>query len=263
MPTAKLKNISLYHEIHGKGYPLLLISGLNSDIASWMDVYLKLAKHFRIIGFDNRSSGRSDTPDKPYSIRDMAGDAIGLLDYLHIKKCHVIGHSMGGYIAQELAIDHPERVGKLVLEATAPVSSARNIMLGRDLLNRFEKDHDNEALMRSWSYWLFSPKTFERRNYIAKYIKQSSSYRYLQSAGGFRSQIDAIIPFDASARLKKIKAKTLVLAGSDDILIYPAESMTLAKGIKGSVFEEIADTGHCVHVENPGAFTSKVIRFLR
>jgi pimeloyl-ACP methyl ester carboxylesterase len=259
----KTGNPSIYYEMRGKGYPLLLISGLNSDSASWAGVCGKLAKHFRVIAFDNRGSGRSDTPEKRYSIREMAEDAITLLGYLKIKKCHVIGHSMGGYIAQEIAIYYPERVGKLVLEATASVSSSRNNMLVSDFLRRFEKDHDNEALMRSWAYWSFSPKTFERVNYIAQFIKNASTYPYLQSARGFKGQIDALESFNACAKIKNIKTKTFVIIGSDDILIYPEESMKLVKGIKGSIFEKIKDTGHCVHVESPDVFASKVIRFLK
>ncbi|MCX5666073.1 MAG: alpha/beta hydrolase [Candidatus Omnitrophica bacterium] len=262
MPIAKLKNISLYYETHGKGDPVLLISGLNSDSASWAGVCGKLAKHFFVIAFDNRGSGRSDTPKKKYSIREMADDAIGLLDRLQLKKCNVIGHSMGGYIAQELAIYYPERVGKLILETTASVSSTRNNMLFNDFLKRFEKDHDNEALMRLWAYWSFSPKTFERKNYIETFIKYASAYPYLQSTEGFQGQINAIASFNACARIKNIKSKTLIITGSADILIYPTESMELAKGIKGSVSEEIKDAGHCVHVENPDAFISKVVQFL-
>ena len=263
MPRVKLSAISLYYETHGKGHPILLISGLNSDNASWAGICAKLAKHFRVITFDNRASGRSDAPDSKYSIRDLADYAIDLLGHLRIKKCHIIGHSMGGYIAQELAIHYPERVGKLILEATAFVSSARNNMLVNDFLKRFEKDHDNEALMRSWAYWSFSPKTFERKNYIEQFIKNASAYPYLQSAEGFKGQINALESFNACARIKNIKAKTLVIIGSDDILIYPEESMKLARGIKGSIFEEIKDAGHCVHVEKPDVFTSKVIQFLR
>ena len=102
MPRAKLNNISLYYEIHGKGDPVLLIPGLNADSASWAGVYLKLARHFHIIRLDNRSSGRSDTPKKRYSIREMADDAIGLLDHLRIKKCHIIGHSFASKVIQFL-----------------------------------------------------------------------------------------------------------------------------------------------------------------
>jgi pimeloyl-ACP methyl ester carboxylesterase len=117
--------------------------------------------------------------------------------------------------------------------------------------------------MRSWTYWSFSPKAFKRKNYIATFIKEASAYPYLQSAEGFKGQIDAIVTFNACAGIKSIKARTLVLVGADDILIYPAESMKLAEGIKGSIFEEIKDAGHCVHVERPDAFTSSVIRFLK
>jgi len=259
----KSRNISLYYEIHGKGEPLLLIAGLDSDNSSWAGVCEKLAKYFRVIVFDNRGSGRSDTPDRKYSIREMADDAVSLLDHLKIKKCHIIGHSMGGYIAQEIAIRYPERLGKLVLEATASVSSRRNNALLKDFFKIFEKYRNAETLIRQWVYWLFSPKTFERKNYIAEFIKKASTYRYLQSPKGFKIQIDAIASFNASAKIKNIKAKTLVISGSDDILIYPEESTELVKRIKGSVFEKIKDTGHCVHVENPGAFTFKVMQFLK
>ena len=262
MPRVNLNTLSLYYEICGKGHPILLISGLNADNASWVGVRSKFAKNFRVIVFDNRGSGRSDTPKKKYSIRQMADDAVRLLDHLLIKKCHVIGHSMGGYIAQELAIHYPDRVGKLILEATAPISSSRNNILFNDFLKRLEKDHDNEALMRLWTYWSFSPKTFERKDYISKFIKCASTYPYLQSAQGFKGQIEAIASFNACAEIKNIKAKTFVIVGSDDILIYPTESIKLVKGIRGSIFEEIKDTGHCVHVENPGVFTSKSIQFL-
>jgi pimeloyl-ACP methyl ester carboxylesterase len=117
--------------------------------------------------------------------------------------------------------------------------------------------------MRSWTYWLFSPRTFERKNYVEAFIRNASAYPYLQSVQGFKAQIDAIASFNGCARIKDIKAKTLVIAGSDDILIYPKESIQLLKEIKGSVFEEIEDAGHCLHVERPDVFTSKVIRFLR
>jgi pimeloyl-ACP methyl ester carboxylesterase len=263
MPKVKLNDISLYYEIRGKGNPLLLISGLNSDNASWAGVWPRLGKYFRVILFDNRGSGRSDIPKKRYSIREMAEDAIGLLDYLGIRKCHAIGHSMGGYIAQELAINFPERVGKLVLEATASVSSARNNILFNDLLRRFQKDRDNESLMRSWSYWSFSPKAFNRKNYIEGFIKKVLAYPYLQSAEGFKGQVDAISSFNAHGRIRNIKAKALVIIGSDDILIYPEESKSLAEGIKGSIVKEIKDAGHGVHVENPAEFISKVIQFLK
>jgi pimeloyl-ACP methyl ester carboxylesterase len=124
-------------------------------------------------------------------------------------------------------------------------------MLVSDFLRRFEKDHDKEALMRLWSYWSFSPKAFERKNFISTFIRKASAYPYLQSAKGFGSQIGAMESFNASGRLKNIKAETLVITGSDDILIYPKESEKLVKGIARSVFEEMKDTGHCALIISP------------
>lgn len=257
-----VKRISLYYEIYGKGYPLLLISGVNADSASWIGVRGRLAERFRVIVFDNRGSGRSDTPKARYSVREMADDAIALLDHLGIERCHIVGHSMGGFIAQYMAIHHPERVGKIVLEATCCVSSIRNIALLNDLAHRFEKDHDRESLMRSWTYWLFSPRSFERKNFIETFIRHASAYPYLQSAAGFRGQIDAIGQFDLRRDVKRIKAKTLVVIGDDDILIYPGESIRLKEAIRGSVVKRIKGVGHCVHVEAPAAFSAEVIKFL-
>ncbi|MDD5439348.1 MAG: alpha/beta hydrolase [Candidatus Omnitrophica bacterium] len=262
MPRVKLGDISLYYEEQGKGQPLLLIAGLGADHASWTGVSLRLARHFRVITFDNRGSGRSDTPRTRYSVRCMAGDAVKLLDYLRIQKCHVIGHSMGGYIAGTLAAHYPERVGMLVLEATAPVSTARNNFLFDDFLNRFKRGHDSEALMRSWSYWSFSPKTFERKGFVATFIKKASTYPYPQSAEGFKRQIGAVKAFDGRGSIKNIKARTLVIMGADDILIYPAESMALVDNIPDSIGKEIKHAGHCVHVEMPAVFTETVERFL-
>jgi len=118
MPEAKINAGQLYYQLQGEGEPLLLISGLGCDNSAWLPIIDELSKSFRIIIFDNRGAGQSIVPETPYSIRDMADDVGELLDYLSIHSTRVIGHSMGGYIAQEFAINYPERVEKLILEAT-------------------------------------------------------------------------------------------------------------------------------------------------
>lgn len=262
MPDIKIRDITLHYELSGRGRPLLLIPGLNADSASWAGVRGHLAGNFRVITIDNRSCGRTVSPPERCSIRAMAGDAAALLGRLGIKRCHVVGHSMGGYIAQELAIRRPDLVDKLVLEATAPVSSKRNIELFKDLLKRFEASGDSASLMRSWTYWLFSPGTFCRGNFIETFVKESSRYRYSQSPAGFRAQAGAIASFDASARIKNIRSATLVVIGADDILICPSESMKLVMGISGASFVTVRGAGHCVHVEEPAEFVSIVKEFL-
>jgi len=263
MPKAKLDDISLYYEVHGKGAPLLLIAGLGSDSASWMGIVRKLSARFRVVTFDNRGAGRTSVPDEKYSVRQMVEDTVKLLDRLEIGRAHIIGHSMGGYIAQELAVRYPERVDKLIFEATAPVSSERNNALFNGFLDLMERSGDIETLVRQWTPWLFSPRAFERKTFITTFLKNVVKYPYAQSVSGFRRQIGAVASFDSRSRIKAIKTRTLVITGGDDILITPRESRVLSENIRGSVLAEIKDTGHCIHIENPAAFTATVLSFLR
>ena len=108
----------LYYEIHGEGEPLLLIMGLGGDATGWMLQIPALSKHFKVVAFDNRDVGRSSLAKGSYSIADMAEDTAGLMDALGIKKAHILGGSMGGAIAQELVLRHPDKVRKLILACT-------------------------------------------------------------------------------------------------------------------------------------------------
>jgi len=262
LPKAKPGDIMLYYEIHGKGAPLLLIAGLGSDSSSWSGIINKLSTHFKVIVFDNRGVGRSEIPDKRYTIRQMANDAVRLLDYLKIKRAHIVGHSMGGYIAQELAINHSERVDKLILESTAPVSSKRNKMLFLDFYKELQGDKNLETWIRRWAFWLFSKKCFAHKRFIETFVKNGSNYPYAQQANGFKGQIDAIASFDTRKRLGRIKVKTLVIEGEEDMLIFPKEAKVLAKDISGSIFKSVKDTAHCIHIESPDLFINALMKFL-
>lgn len=263
MPKIRSKDISIYYETRGSGEPLLLISGLGADNSSWLGVVRELSEHFMTIVIDNRGSGRSDVPDNKYTISDMAEDVVNLLDHLKIEKAHVIGHSMGGYIAQEYAITYPARVNKLILESTAPVSTEKNNMLFKDMYEQLKREKDPEPLLRRWTKLLFAPGLLTDNSFAEMFIRNSVRYPYLQKEDGFKGQIEAIMSFDARERVSSIKTKTLVLAGKDDILITPQESETLVKNIQGSVFTVLDGVAHCTHIEDPKLFISTVIDFLK
>jgi len=124
MSIAKVGANDLFYETHGDGDPLLLIMGLAADSTAWLFQVPEFAGHYRTIVFDNRGVGRSSKPAGPYTIHEMADDAAGLLDVLHVPRAHVVGVSMGGMIAQELVLRHPERVHGLVLACTYPEPDA-------------------------------------------------------------------------------------------------------------------------------------------
>jgi len=118
MPKAKFSNIELYYEEYGHGRPLLMILGLGQDVATWGYQIPVLSNHCRLIIFDNRDSGRSSRCSEPYTIETMARDVIGLMDYLEIDRANLLGTSMGGMIAQQVALLTPEKVASLILAST-------------------------------------------------------------------------------------------------------------------------------------------------
>jgi len=118
MPTTNANGINLYYEVYGQGEPLLLIMGLSLNSKSWFRTLPALSEHYQVIIFDNRGVGLSDKPNTPYSIELMAEDARAVLDAAGVETAHVYGISMGGMIAQKLAIKYPERIRSLILGCT-------------------------------------------------------------------------------------------------------------------------------------------------
>ena len=118
MPYAQTGEVAIYYERHGQGAPLMMILGLGQDIATWGFQVPELSNHFQVIVPDNRDAGKSSRCSAPYTTRDMAGDIIGLMDHLGLERTHLLGASMGGMIAQHVALMAPSRIGKLVLVST-------------------------------------------------------------------------------------------------------------------------------------------------
>lgn len=263
MPIANLEHINLYYESHGKGEPLILISDIGQDSQSWEYIINNLSRHFQVITFDNCCCGQSDYVNTKFTISDMAKDTVSLLDFLDIQETHILGHGMGGFVAQEIAINHPKRVFKLILEDTTPFSSLRNNMLLNNLLKLRAEKIDDELWLRELYFWLYSSKYLENTEFINALIEYHIKYPHKQTIEGFESQIRAFEKFDSRTKLKKIQAETLIIIGEDDILITTRDADKLYQGITIASYPVyIENSGHCIHQEKPKEFVHAILGFL-
>jgi 3-oxoadipate enol-lactonase len=262
MPCLAVNGVDLYYEDRGSGSALLLVAGLASDSQSWPLVLPGLAARHRVITLDNRGAGRSTPPDGPLGIAGMADDCAALLHGLGVERAHVVGHSLGGFVAQSLAARHPQRVAKLVLAATAARSSARDAALFTDMAAAFEAGEDPARWYRNFFYWLFTPQFFAERTRVDAAIAWALGYPWAPPAASFRRQVNALATFDGRDGLARIAAPTLVLAGAQDLLFPVPECEAFARAIPGARFAVVADAAHAIHAEQPEAFNRRVLEFL-
>jgi 3-oxoadipate enol-lactonase len=260
---ANIGDTVLYYETFGEGYPLVLIRGLGSNADHWYEQAPVLSKEYRVIVFDNRGVARSSDPGGELSILMMANDVLGLLDHLKINSAHVFGLSMGGMIAQELAIQYPERVGGLILASTH--CGGRHQVTAREEVRSVLMDMihiaSDESKLKA-AACLFDKETLEKRPEVARRYSEISLKRPV-SAKTLSKQWEAIQKHDAFDRLLRIKAPTLVLTGDGDLLIPPENSKNLAERIPGAELKIISGGGHQVLVEQPEACNAAVLGFLR
>jgi len=252
----------MYYQDVGSGEPLVLIMGFGGDHLAWAFQMPDFSVRHRVIAFDNRGVGQTDTPDHPYTTRMMAGDALGLMDALGIDRAHVLGVSMGGMIAQELALANPERVRSLHLACTFgrpdPYLVALNaawremrIALGR------------ESTLRTLGLWLFSPTTYaDRPELIEALLQTSLANPYPQSLVGFLRQGEAVAGHDALERLSAIRCPTLVSVAEDDILVPPRFSREILARIQGAELRLVTSAGHGYFLERPDVFNELTLDFI-
>jgi 3-oxoadipate enol-lactonase len=264
MSIAKVGDINLYYEIHGSGEPLILIMGYGSHGGLWGAIQDKLAKEYRVIVFDNRGTGRSDKPEIPYTAKMMAGDVVGLLDVLGIGAANVFGVSMGGMIAQEFALNYPERLDNLILGCTfcggtRAVSNpeAAAFLSDPELAKLSEEDK-----ARAWIPWSWNKEFVENNSAaIEQFVAIASEYPTPPQA--LVSHGNVIMTHDTYDRLADIKAPTLVIAGSEDRLIPFENSKLLASRIPDAELAIIENAGHGFFTDSAEKARKIVLDFLR
>ncbi|MGD9821222.1 MAG: alpha/beta fold hydrolase [Aminobacteriaceae bacterium] len=259
-----LNDAKLYYEVHGvDGPPLLLVAGLASDVSSWQTVLPVLSEHFRVIIVDNRGIGRSVPQNAPVSVDLMADDCAALIDHLGYGPVYVLGHSMGGFTALNLAARYPEKVRKLVIAASGEKSSSRNTQLFSDLADRYGKGDDPAGFFRMVFYWIFSPAFFEDEGTVKGAVEFALSYPFPQAPVSFRNQVNAIAAFDGRGLARSVKVPALVLAGTEDLLFPAAAGRELAEKFPRGKYLAIEGAAHSIHAEKPKEFAEAVLSFLK
>ena len=264
MSTAALRatnaGVELAYEVRGDGPPLLLVQGLGYGGSGWGGAHELLAESFGVVSFDNRGFGRSDSPPGPYSVADLAADTAAVLDAAGLDRAHVLGVSLGGMVAQELALTRPERIDRLVLVSTTPGGAGSFPMPQRTMLLLATA----ATLAPSIALERFVDNALGESP-AAGLAERIVAYRTANppDPAGWASQAAAGAAFDALDRIGGIAASTLVLHGTADAVVDPRNGELLAGTIPGARLELFAGDGHLLSWEQPERFARLVTEFLQ
>ena len=264
MPVVIAGDIKIYWESHARGKPLLLLSGVSGGTWSWEESVAAWSPHFRVIIFDNMGAGRSSMPDRPYTIKEMADHAVAVLDAAKESQAYVLGLSMGGMIAQELVLNHSERVSALVLGCTHCGGSER-IPPAPEVIQRFadNKGLSPEEVVDKNIALLVTPEFSQREPHSLKRYKERQLRAPFQPNYALQRQLGAIRGFDTCDRIGNIQIPTLVLTADQDLLVPPENGRILASRISGAKLKPFASCGHLIYLERARAFHDTVTSFLR
>jgi 3-oxoadipate enol-lactonase len=245
-------------EEQGSGAPLLLIQGLGYARWSWEPVVPGLAERYRVLFFDNRGIGESDKPDGPYTAREMARDALQVLDEAGVERAHVLGASLGGMIAQELAVAAPARVDKLVLCCTTP-GGAATVPMPAVTVRLFEESGSlpPEVALRRFVENALAPDA------PAALVDELYRRRLANPPDPLGWQAQAAAGLGFAGVDGAIAAPTLLVTGTEDNVVDPRNTAVLAERIRGARVERLPATGHLFFWEQPDAFVRIVTEFLQ
>ena len=266
MPTVRVNDIDMYYERSGSGETLILISGFTADCYTWGKFATFMRRNFDVIVFDNRGAGRTSAPDIPYTIEQMAADTIGLARELGVERAHLVGFSMGGYIAQQLAYEHPQFVATLTLLNSVYNSSYTSMgyrLMGsvqEYLMNR--GDIPLEILVKNSISWLYSEQYLRTGRNLEKLMEQRLNQPASVTAVGHKRQREALRNFDSSEWIEAIHAPVLVVSGGEDNIMPAKYVKAFAERLREAVYYCYEDAGHLLYIEKPRELATLITNIL-
>src|SRR5690242_3883822 len=265
MPYAIINGIRMHFEVSGKGDPVLLINGLSAPAVSWALQAKALAPHFTVVTLDNRGVGETDLPGEPvYSTGQLADDAAALLRHVKLPRAHVVGASMGGTIAMELALRQPRMVRSLTLACTWIEGDARFLHTVESWISLAYRVPIEERYRHVVYPWLFTAEFFAKKENVEQAFQRSMAYPHQTKAEAIERQGKGIVMWNGTRakKLGAIRVPTLVLVGKDDILTPPPFARAVAKGIKRARLV-VMPGGHGFFLEHADQFNRTLVRFLK
>lgn len=259
----KANGITISYEESGSGEPLILLMGLGAPGIKWAPHIAAYEKYFHVYALDNRGAGQSDKPvSYAYTIEDMAKDAIGVMDALGIASAHFNGISMGGAIAQYIAVHYPGRVRSVILTNTFPycnVSFRRSIEILREA-----NGHLDPITAGRLTQWIIFSQPFmeENEDYMLKCELEDMAYPHPMPSYAFKAQCNAILGFDEYANLPGITAPVLVVAGDKDLFVPVPLTMKMVTAIPNAELYMAKDGGHVQHWEHLEKYNQVTLDFL-
>ena len=260
MPHMAVGDVRVHYEVHGSGEPLLLITGLCGDLTSWKKALPLLDKDHMVITIDNRGAGKTEHPGRPFTMEDLADDASGLLNGLGIKRAHVLGASMGGNVAQELTLRHPDQVATLTLMSTYMRRPERSSVGIDAMINTVREGASIETFLTMMQAWCLTNAAFRGRENVAQNERRGARERDLDQVDGFARQKAALDNFDSHERVRTINVPTLVIHGNEDIMVPYRFGEDLASRILGS---KLVLLDGCGHIIAPDRYCRLVLDFVK
>lgn len=262
MPKTRIGNIEMYYEVHGSGEPLVLVHGLSMDSSTWFNQVPLFSQKYQVVVFDNRGVGQTDAPHEEYSTEMMADDTVALLKFLNVDNAHILGVSMGGMIAQIMALKYPELVKSLLLNITAAQLPAKAKHIVQNWLRMLNENVSLETRIREGFLWVYTDQFFAHDEMVTASVNLAINHPHPLSTHGFAGQVAALMKHDTRSRISHISVPTLVLMGGDDIFIPIEFSEELAGKIPKAELVVLERGGHNCWLEFPELFNQAVMQFL-